>query len=115
MNQKENNSNNNNNDILDASEKIVIDFNDLDQFSPLYSKDQDNLTNNIDIIKNKKYNKYMNFGSLQENYNCNKINYDMDFIRQRNDYGSNLYSKDKKIGSNRKVINDFIFQLKTNF
>jgi hypothetical protein len=117
LNQKENisNNNNNNNDILDSSEKIDIDFNDLDQFSPPYSKDQVNLTNNIDIIKNKNNNKYMNIGSLQDNYNYNRINYDMDFNRQTNDYGSNLYLKNEKIGSNRKVINDFILKLKTNF
>jgi hypothetical protein len=117
LNQKENisNNNHNNDDILDSSEKIDIDFNDLDQFSPPYSKDQVNLTNNIDIIKNKNNNKYMNIGSLQDNYNYNRINYDMDFNRQTNDYGSNLYLKDEKIGSNRKVINDFILKLKTNF
>ena len=59
----------------------------------------------------------MNIGSLQDNYNCNRINinYDMDFNRQTNDYGSNLYLKNEKIGSNRKVINDFILKLKTNF
>ena len=113
MNQKENI--NNNNDIQDSKEKIDIDFNDLDQFSPPYSKDQVNLTNNIDKIKNKSNNKYMNIGSLQDNYNCGKINYDMDFNRQNNDFIPNLFLKDEKMGNNRKAINDFILQLKTNF
>lgn len=115
INQKENI---NNNDIQDINEKIDIDFNDLDQFSPPYSKEQVNLTNNIDKDINKNNNKYINIGSLQDNnynYKYNKINYDMDFNRQKYDYDTNLYLKDDKIGNNRKAINDFILQLKAKF
>ena len=117
--QKENISDNNNNNYNDTNQdhtdKIDIDFNDLDQFSPPYSKDQVNLTNNIDIKVNNN-NKYMNIGSIQDNFsNSGKINFNMDFNRQRSDYGSNLYLKNEKMESNRKAINDFILQLKTNF
>ena len=73
-----------------------IDFNDLDQFSPPYSKAQLNLNKNIDS-NSKNENKYMNLGCIEErNRNYETVTYDYNF------------------GSNRKVIDDFINQLKTN-
>ena len=73
-----------------------IDFNDLDQFSPPYTKEQLDLNKNIDeYFKNQ--NKYMNIGCIEErNKNYETVNYDCTF------------------GANRKVIDDFINQLKSN-
>ena len=73
-----------------------IDFNDLDQFSPPYSKAQLDLNKNIEKdLKNE--NKYMNLGCIEErNRNYETVNYDYNF------------------GNNKKVIDDFINQLKTN-
>ena len=88
--EKENIKNDQSNNLND------IDFNDLDQFSPPYSKAQLNLNKNIDNnLKNE--NKYMNLGCIEErNRNYETVTYDYNF------------------GSNRKVIDDFINQLKTN-
>ena len=73
-----------------------IDFNDLDQFSPPNSYGQANLNKNIE----KNYgnlDKYMNLGCIEErNRNYETVTYDNNF------------------GSNRKVIDDFIKQLKTS-
>ena len=72
-----------------------IDFNDLDQFSPPNSYGQVNLIKEVE----KNYgnlNKYMNLGCIEErNRNYETVTYDNNF------------------GSNRKVIDDFIKQLKT--
>ena len=88
--EKENIKNDQSNNLND------IDFNDLDQFSPPYSKTQLNLNKNIDN-NSKKENKYMNLGCIEErNRNYETVTYDYNF------------------GSNRKVIDDFINQLKTN-
>ena len=88
--EKENNNKEQKNNYND------IDFNDLDQFSPPYTKAQLDLNKNIDNdFKNE--NKYMNLGCIEErNRNYETVNYDYNF------------------GSNRKVIDDFIKQLKTN-
>ena len=88
--EKENIKNDQSNNLND------IDFNDLDQFSPPYSKAQLNLNKNIDS-NSKNENKYMNLGCIEErNRNYETVTYDYNF------------------GSNRKVIDDFINQLKTN-
>lgn len=88
--EKENIKNDQSNNLND------IDFNDLDQFSPPYSKTQLNLNKNIDN-NSKNENKYMNLGCIEErNRNYETVTYDYNF------------------GSNRKVIDDFINQLKTN-
>ena len=88
--EKENIKNDQSNNLND------IDFNDLDQFSPPYSKTQLNLNKNIDS-NSKNENKYMNLGCIEErNRNYETVTYDYNF------------------GSNRKVIDDFINQLKTN-
>lgn len=92
-----------------------IDFNDLDQFSPPYSKAQVDLTKNNDINNNAmnlNINKYMNIGCIEErNLNYNTVNYDTDMIN--NNYNNNKF--ENKGGNNRKIIDDFIKQLKTNF
>jgi hypothetical protein len=89
INEKENSKNNDN--IND------IDFNDLDQFSPPCSKEQFNLNNNNLDNNFSAGNKYMNLGCIEErNRNYETVTYDNNF------------------GSNRKVIDDFIKQLKTN-
>ena len=73
-----------------------IDFNDLDQFSPPYTKEQLNLNKNIDV-QYKKEDKYLNLGCIEErNRIYETVNYDCNF------------------GSNRKVIDDFIKQLKND-
>ena len=88
--EKENIKNDQSNNLND------IDFNDLDQFSPPYSKTQLNLNKNIDN-NSKNENKYMNLGCIEErNRNYETVTYDYNF------------------GSNRKVIDDFINQLKTS-
>ena len=88
--EKENIKNDQSNNLND------IDFNDLDQFSPPYSKAQLNLNKNIDS-NSKNENKYMNLGCIEErNRNYETVTYDYNF------------------GSNRKVIDDFINRLKTN-
>ena len=88
--EKENIKNDQSNNLND------IDFNDLDQFSPPYSKTQLNLNKNIDN-NSKNENKYMNLGCIEErNRNYETVTYDYNF------------------GSNRKVIDDFINQLKKN-
>ena len=88
--EKENIKNDQSNNLND------IDFNDLDQFSPPYSKAQLNLNKNTDS-NSKNENKYMNLGCIEErNRNYETVTYDYNF------------------GSNRKVIDDFINQLKTN-
>ena len=88
--EKENIKNDQSNNLND------IDFNDLDQFSPPYSKAQLDLNKNIDN-NSKNENKYMNLGCIEErNRNYETVTYDYNF------------------GSNRKVIDDFINQLKTN-
>ena len=88
--EKENIKNDQSNNLND------IDFNDLDQFSPPYSKTQLNLNKNIDS-NSKNENKYMNLGCIEErNRNYETVTYDYNF------------------GSNRKVIDDFINQLKAN-
>jgi hypothetical protein len=88
--EKENIKNDQSNNLND------IDFNDLDQFSPPYSKAQLNLNKNIDS-NSKNENKYMNLGCIEErNRNYETVTYDYNF------------------GSNRKVIDDFINQLKPN-
>ena len=88
--EKENIKNDQSNNLND------IDFNDLDQFSPPYSKAQLNLNKNMDS-NSKNENKYMNLGCIEErNRNYETVTYDYNF------------------GSNRKVIDDFINQLKTN-
>ena len=88
--EKENTKNDQNSNFND------IDFNDLDQFSPPYSKAQLDLNKNIDN-NSKKENHYMNLGCIEErNRNYETVTYDYNF------------------GSNRKVIDDFIKQLKTN-
>ena len=88
--EKENIKNDQSNNLND------IDFNDLDQFSPPYSKAQLNLNKNIDS-NSKNENKYMNLGCIEErNRNYETVTYDYNF------------------GSNRKVIDDFINRLKSN-
>ena len=88
--EKENTKNDQSNNFND------IDFNDLDQFSPPYSKAQLDLNKNIDN-NSKNENKYMNLGCIEErNRNYETVTYDYNF------------------GSNRKVIDDFINRLKTN-
>ena len=90
INEKENSKNNDN--IND------IDFNDLDQFSPPCTKEQFNLNNNNLDHNFSAGNKYMNLGCIEErNRNYETVTYDNNF------------------GNNRKVIDDFIKQLKTNF
>ena len=90
INEKENSKNNDN--IND------IDFNDLDQFSPPCTKEQFNLNNNNLDNNFSAGNKYMNLGCIEErNRNYETVTYDNNF------------------GNNRKVIDDFIKQLKTNF
>ena len=90
INENEKNENEKSNNFND------IDFNDLDQFSPPYHSNQFDLNKNIDknfTIENK----YMNLGCIEErNKNYETVNYDCNF------------------GNNRKVIDDFIKQLKTN-
>ena len=89
INEKENSKNNDN--IND------IDFNDLDQFSPPCSKEQFNLNNNNLDNNFSAGNKYMNLGCIEErNRNYETVTYYNNF------------------GNNRKVIDDFIKQLKTN-
>ena len=90
MKENEKNDNEKNNDMND------MDFNGLDQFSPPYNKEQLDLNKNIDeYFKNQ--NKYMNIGCIEErNKNYETVTYDNTF------------------GTNRKVIDDFINQLKSN-
>ena len=90
MKENEKNDNEQKNNMND------MDFNGLDQFSPPYNKEQLDLNKNIDeYFKNQ--NKYMNIGCIEErNKNYETVTYDNTF------------------GTNRKVIDDFINQLKSN-
>ena len=103
---KSNQKENINNDIRESNEITDIDFNDLDQFSPPYSKGEVDLTKNIDI-KNKNNNIYMNLGIMQEQKN----NYYE--IGKRYDYENNSYLNENK--DNRRVIDNFINQLKSKY
>ena len=88
------NENKKNNDIKKDNNYNDIDFNDLDQFSPPNSYGQVNLNKNVDNNYGN-LNKYMNLGCIEErNRNYETVTYDNNF------------------GSNRKVIDDFIKQLK---
>lgn len=112
INQKEN-INYNNEEINPIND---IDFNDLDQFSPPYSKEEVDLTKNIDNKKNKYNNLYMNIGSMEE-YNDNyKKNNDFNYnYNQKYNYGQNFNINENNDNNNRRVIDDFINQLKTKF
>ena len=103
---KSNQKENINNDIRESNEITDIDFNDLDQFSPPYSKGEVDLTKNIDI-KNKNNNIYMNLGIMQDQKN----NYYE--IGKRYDYENNSYLNENK--DNRRVIDNFINQLKSKY
>ena len=109
INQKENINNNNNNNECNAINSI--DFNDLDQFSPPCSKGQIDLTNNGDNIKNNKNNDniYINIGSLQEQNN----NYNIEY--KKYNYGNTLFLNENNDKNNRRIIDDFINQLKTKY
>ena len=113
INQKEN-INTNNNDNKDNNEINDIDFNDLDQFSPPYSKGQVDLINN-DNSKNNKNNSniYTNIGSLQEQNNSYN-NYDLEYNKKYN-YRNPLFLNENNDKNNRRVIDDFINQLKTKY
>jgi hypothetical protein len=113
INQKEN-INTNNNDNKEYNEINDIDFNDLDQFSPPYSKGQVDLINN-DSSKNNKNNNniYINIGSLQEQNNSYN-NSDLDYNKKYN-YGNPLFLNENNDKNNRRVIDDFINQLKTKY
>ena len=112
INQKENI---NNNDIQEYNEINDIDFNDLDQFSPPYTKDQLDLTNNTDNSKiNKNNNLYINIGSIQEQNNNYNNKYNIDFNKKLY-YGNNLFLNENNDKNNRRVIDDFINQLKPKF
>ena len=102
-NQKENI----NKDIRESNEITDIDFNDLDQFSPPYSKAEVDLTKNIDKKNNKSNNIYMNIGSIEDQKNNY---YD---ISKRYDYERNSYLN--KNNDKRKFIDDFINQLKSKY
>jgi hypothetical protein len=102
-NQKENI----NKDIRESNEITDIDFNDLDQFSPPYSKAEVDLTKNIDKKNNKSNNIYMNIGSIEDQKNNY---YD---ISKRYDYEKNSYLN--KNNDKRKFIDDFINQLKSKY
>ena len=97
FNEVKNNNKKNENINADKNNNINdIDFNDLDQFSPPYTKEQLNLNKNIDV-QYKKEDKYLNLGCIEErNRIYETVNYDCNF------------------GSNRKVIDDFIKQLKND-
>ena len=113
INQKENINNNDNQEYNDLND---IDFNDLDQFSPPYSKAQVDLkNNNIGNTKNNKNNNiYINIGSIPEQNNNYKTNYEMNFNKKYN-YGNNLFLNENNDKNNRRVIDDFINQLKQKF
>ena len=113
INQKENINNNDNQEYNDLND---IDFNDLDQFSPPYSKVQVDLkNNNIGNTKNNKNNNiYINIGSIPEQNNNYKTNYEMNFNKKYN-YGNNLFLNENNDKNNRRVIDDFINQLKPKF
>jgi len=114
---KENVSLNYNDNIQDYNEtnkEIDIDFNDLDQFSPPY-KAQLDLANNNEKAKSNT-NKFINIGNIQEGKD-NLTNYNMEFNNKNNydfNYGDR-YLKENIGENNRKVIDDFIKQLKTKF
>ena len=101
-------------DFNETNKEIDIDFNDLDQFSPPY-KAQLDLTNNNEKTKSNN-NKFINIGNLQEG-NDSIINYNMEFNNKNNyDYDyRERYLKENIGENNRKVIDDFIKQLKTKF
>ena len=106
-NKKKSNENGLNNDI---------DFNDLDQFSPPYSKGGVNLKKNPDINNDDmkfNCNKYMNIGCIEErNLNYNTVTYDTDIF---NSNYNNENKTENKGGNNRQIIDDFIKRLKKNF
>ena len=106
------NYNDNDQDYNETNKEIVIDFNDLDQFSPPY-KVQFDLTNNNEKTKSNSK-KFINIRNLQEG-DDSIINYNMEFNNKKNyDYGDR-YLKENNGENNRKVIDDFIKQLKTKF
>ena len=99
-------------DFNETNKEIDIDFNDLDQFSPPY-KAQLDLANNNEKTKSNS-NKFINIGNLQEG-NDSIINYNMEFNNKNNyDYGDR-YLKENIGENNKKIIDDFIKQLKTKF
>ena len=113
INQKENI---NNNDNKECNEINDIDFNDLDQFSPPYSKGQVDLTNNIDNSKNTKINSiYINIGSLQKEENNSYNNkYGIEYNKKYN-YENTLLLNENNDKNNRRVIDHFINQLKKKY
>ena len=113
INQKEN-INTNNNDNKEYNEINDIDFNDLDQFSPPYSKGQVDLINNDNSKNNTNNNNiYINIGSLQEQNNSYN-NSDLEYNKKYN-YGNLLFLNENNDKNNRRVIDDFINQLKTKY
>ena len=96
-----------NNDIRESNEITDIDFNDLDQFSPPYSKAEVDLTKNIDKKNNKNNNIYMNIGNIQDQKNNY---YD---VSKRYNYEKNSYLNENN--DKRKFIDDFINQLKSKY
>ena len=92
LNRKENKNDN----IQESKQLNEIDFNDLDQFSPPSKAQQD-----IIMTQNSKSNRYINYMYNQEE--CKNYS--------NSNYGLNEF----KEGSNRKVIDNFIMNLKNKF
>lgn len=95
----------------------VIDFNELDQFSPPYTGTQVNLANNIDLNKNAQLNnQYTNIGLFQEGTKGEANNhYNLKFTNCNYNYSNKQSSNINNFvdNNNRKVIDDFINQLNT--
>ena len=56
----------------------------------------------------------MNIGSIQEQNDKYRINSDLNYDQKYN-YGNNFYLNEYNDNNNRRVIDDFINQLKTKF